>query len=73
MHYKGVCFYTTFAIYEVVTAFSLLVIILYYSSRENPNIKTLTVMGVVPWIYLWDNSRPSELSIVNSYPQREQA
>ena len=62
----------TFATREIVTAFSMLVIILYYSSRENPNIKTLTVMGVVPWIYLWDNSRPSDLSIVNSYPQREQ-
>ena len=45
-----------FATREIVTAFSMLVIILYYSSRENPNIKTLTVMGVVPWIYLWDNS-----------------
>jgi len=54
----------TFATREIVTAFSMLVIILYYSSRENPNIKTLTVVGVVPWIYMWDNSRPSDLSIV---------
>jgi hypothetical protein len=38
---KVLVFITTFVTCKIVTAFSMFVIILYYSSRENPNIKTL--------------------------------